>query len=502
MFISASFNYFMILILGTSFCLTGMQKQRLLERALFVAVKKGLPEDVETYLKLGISPEITNSAGMSLIEIAINAGQPRSLKLLLAYGADPNRKRPSHGDYLSQIVNTPRELRKKYVVGPECMSLLLEYGANPDGADNMGTPLNDIIMLKRHDSVALKEYNLLTRAGANLNLRDSRGKTPLYNALMGDKQEVGQLLLLHGASLNSASSDVNVEEKFKPKSLACLLGDVEKLKALWKRSIINHFFIVGDTLRRVDKLKLRFSISLPFGGFEITVGNCEEKTTLLQLAAAQGHLNVVQFLLKRQVDPDIWNTSGDTPADLAVRNGHTKCTQLILDAGGKFNRQRWLHAAICRKDADAIKQLLKDKPGLINERDDIGNTPLHIAGRQPHTPMLNYLLCGSVNLYIRNRKKISPVQAIFTNCCPGDLLQVSTLLLEPALKVLAKSETAGVALVGSIPEMRLYLANHLACNHLHEHNNSKIAKERSLSVIRTLKALRATAHSHRHYKKD
>jgi ankyrin repeat protein len=175
--------------------------------------------------------------------------------------------------------------------------------------------------------------------------------------------------------------------------------------------------------------------------------------------------------------------------------GHTKCTELILDAGGKFNTQHWLHAAIRRKDADSIKQLLKDKPELINEQDYIGNTPLHIAGRQPHTPMLNYLLTDKTDFTILNNQKVSPAQTIFTNCCPGDLLQVSTRILEPALVALAKSETPEIASVVNIPEIRNYLANRLAYDHLQEHNNSKIVKERSLSVIRTLKALRATAHT-------
>jgi ankyrin repeat protein len=496
MVIPANFNYFTILILSMFFCLTGMHKDAL-ERGLLNAVKMSMFKNVETYLKLGISPEITNADGESLIEIAIDVGELRSLKLLLDYGADPNKTNSTGDDYLSQIIKTPNS-NNHYYAGPSCMSLLLGYGANPNGADNMSTPLNSLITLRRTDLVSQEKFYLLTRDHIDHNLRDYRGNTPFYNALMSDQKDIAQLLLTYGTVLNDSLADfediiiVTTEPNYKtlfmeklynlfePITLSCLLGDVQRLKELWKRSAINKISIVGNTLRRIKK-------RLP------KTRSKKRAMTLLHWAASQGHQDMVQFLLKNHVNKSRHNMVGDTPADLAARNGHLECARIIREAGGKFNRTGWLLSSVYRRDLKAVKKLIVENPTLINEHDNNGNRPLHIAGVQPYTPMLNALLCDGADLYIRNNGNISAVQAIFTNCCPGDLLQVSTLLLEPVLKVLAKSETAGVALVGSIPEMRLYLANHLACSHLQLHNNSKIAKERSLSVIKTLNALQSTA---------
>ncbi|HEX7344774.1 MAG TPA: ankyrin repeat domain-containing protein, partial [bacterium] len=47
-----------------------------------------------------------------------------------------------------------------------------------------------------------------------------------------------------------------------------------------------------------------------------------------------------------------------------------------------FGQAATIHNAVIRGDIPAIEQLLKSQPQLLEERDQFGCTPLHIAARE------------------------------------------------------------------------------------------------------------------------
>ena len=55
------------------------------------------------------------------------------------------------------------------------------------------------------------------------------------------------------------------------------------------------------------------------------------RTTLLNWACKDGWTEVVELLLKHNVDVNLQDESGNTPLIEACRNGRTSCVELLLE---------------------------------------------------------------------------------------------------------------------------------------------------------------------------
>jgi ankyrin repeat protein len=452
----------------------------------------------------------SSSQKNTLLYWAIQNCNVPAVKLLLQFHANANPTIPVHGRYLMQALRSIHVSKYEQIFGKsdsvaqqvrsnykqKIIPLLLKYGADPNKFDDKGSPLGHAIALYNKNLCDESLITMLLEYGANPNYLDC-----LYQTLERHNIRLAQLLLTKGATITATVESIRAnlsktngivhagavmtycKDCFEPLTSACIVGDPFEVEKVWPSpssfSTFSHIKNLFSDFRNILALD-----------FHHTKGY---RMHPLLWAASQGHTDVVKFLLDHGVNAHVRDGDDNTAADLAIYNGHTSCAQTIIASGGNFNTQSWLHAAVRRKDADSIKQLLKDKPELINEQDNIGNTPLHIAGRQPHTPMLNHLLTDKTDFIILNNQNMSPAQTIFTNPCPGDLTKISAMLLAPHLGILGKSEIPAVKSAGSISEICAYLAQFVAQAHLQKHNNSQIIQEQNLSVIRTLKALEVTA---------
>lgn len=77
--------------------------------------------------------------------------------------------------------------------------------------------------------------------------------------------------------------------------------------------------------------------SLPI---EINVNAQDDKgLTPLMCASANGHLNVVQYLIKEGANPNIKNNEGKTALDLAEENRHEEVAEFLRKAGAKHGNE-------------------------------------------------------------------------------------------------------------------------------------------------------------------
>jgi ankyrin repeat protein len=466
-------------------------------------------EIIKQALDAGADPNL-------LLQKSIGDTHPDIVDLLLSYGANPNLDtRPPQNEttlhYAIAKLDQPFPTITKDII-----ISLLGYGADPNARSNTSIggswlPLHWLAeRVSSWNSYPDSSTNFINFEqiieslfyhGADPHASELYQISLLTMCAQRNNSQMSRLLIKHGVSPTktfahnqSSTTDshtlmikniplkTHLEQFFQPLTRACVDGNLNLLK---KQFATTDSHLKGPTISCWTRLK-NFVHSKPL---RKTAGS---GMTPLHWAAAQGQCATVDFLLSKKLHPNALCETQDTPADLAVRNGHLHCAKAILKAGGSFNTQGWLHAAIHRRDQEDIKTLLQNSPKLMRERDNKGNIPLHIAGAQPHTPMLESLPYCQEDFYVRNHQNITPLQIVFTNVRPGDLLVLSTKILEPALAVLAKSEIEAVACVGNIPEIRTYLANELAHEHLKKYNNSRILKNRSLSVIKTLQALRST----------
>jgi len=112
-----------------------------------------------------------------------------------------------------------------------------------------------------------------------------------------------------------------------------------------------------------------------------------DRTTALHCAASSGHVDVVRFLLDRElIDVNATNRRGDTPLHLVVPWGRADVVRCLLareriDVNAtNCDGDTPLHAAVRRCGrVDSIELLLADRRVDVNVRNNAGMTPLHVA---------------------------------------------------------------------------------------------------------------------------
>jgi hypothetical protein len=132
--------------------------------------------------------------------------------------------------------------------------------------------------------------------GANVNVGDEKGRTPVFGAARNGHVDVVSVLVSHGADLNKRNS----------RGATPLMVSVGN----GHTSVVN--FLIGKTV----------DVNEAMSGGE----------TLLYVAAANGHLHVVHLLLARGARIDQEDVRGDNPARVAFRHGHMKVVELLNEA--------------------------------------------------------------------------------------------------------------------------------------------------------------------------
>ena len=94
----------------------------------------------------------------------------------------------------------------------------------------------------------------------------------------------------------------------------------------------------------------------PFGN--VVRNTCIEEYCLIPVAAAKGHKDVVELLLKNNVSVNENSKTYSTTFYLAAENGHLEVLQLFYDYGVKFDVIS-LHHAAARNHSEVVEFLLR-----------------------------------------------------------------------------------------------------------------------------------------------
>ena len=181
-------------------------EEQILEEIALKAIQEGNADVVEASIELGYSKE-------SALDRAITYRKVEIVKLLMKLGVDVNA-----WNYLGRIIsgNTAEyfaiaklllengasvENQLWQVNGMKMAKLLLSFGADVNGkivwrADSFTFPLHNIV---RKNNIKLAEFFI--KNGANLEERDSEGRTPLFLAYEENKFTMFRMLLENGADI-------------------------------------------------------------------------------------------------------------------------------------------------------------------------------------------------------------------------------------------------------------------------------------------------------------
>eukprot|EP00794_Sanderia_malayensis_P000302 gene302-929_t len=238
---------------------------------------------------------------------------------------------------------------------------------------------------------------LLIAHDALIDAKNDDGRTPLHKAAVFGKSSVVELLL-------EKSADVNIQGRFK-------------VTALMLAASSNYPDIVSILLQH---------------NANICAKDYEGKTAL-HLAASGNAVLALQVLLSNDRIGKILNQEdkdGNTALHISCIKGFDDVTKLLLDAGVIVSPRNNLeqtpaHLASLHGRADVVSALLNRDASTINDIDKKGNAALHIAASNGHVETMKVLLHAGASINDRNTKLLTPLDCA---ACNGEVEAAKVLL--------------------------------------------------------------------------
>lgn len=278
----------------------------------------------------------------------------------------------------------------------------------------------------------------LIAAGGDVNSRDSNGASPLALAVAGGDAEVVRVMVDSGAEFDPA-----VDRFLHEAAEADRVDLIDALSESCGRSCLNQGDADGRTPVHVAAARGHVGVIQ----FCLSAGadpGCTDSGgwTPLHCAAADGRLEAVEFLLNcAPYTKYALTKDGQTPFSLAYDGGHFHLLDALrlgdalhraaglddvhgikncLAQGAKVNgrdQNGWtaLHRAAFKGRIESVKLLL-NHGAQVDLVDDAGYTPLHCAIEAGHTQVVLHLIAHGAGLNPKSLKGICPLElAIYAN---------------------------------------------------------------------------------------
>lgn len=293
--------------------------------------------------------------GETPLHIAAYQGRTEIAKLLLDYKADVNAIALGHA-YRSR-------------------SQLTVFYDETEFSRSQKTALHIAAERGRADIV-----ELLLAHGAKVNLKDAEGKMPLHYAVSWRHVHIVEILLAHGAEVN-----IKGAEGKTPLLLAAESGSAQVVEMLLAHKAdlsLEPSIMVTARGPDVAKLLLERKANVNAGNYWTALHSAISKENPKTKRA------MVELLLAYNADVNVKaGGDGDTPLQLAAKNGLTDIVEMLLAKGADVNASSDLgwtplqYAAANESDAAAptVALLLAHKAD-VNTKDKFGQTPLHHVG--------------------------------------------------------------------------------------------------------------------------
>ncbi|KAH0539791.1 hypothetical protein KQX54_008056 [Cotesia glomerata] len=275
----------------------------------------------------------------------------------------------------------------------EIVSLLLNYGADINGHDELGrTALHSAVINQSPQSIKdtppfnseLSVVSILLKRGADVNTRLQTGETALHMAVQNNNEITVKALLEYDAKVNVSNSkgttplhlaaqvkNLTIFNSLLSRNTDVRATDVHGVTALHFAAEAGDVNIIGSLLQNKPDVNAvdRF--------------NC----TPLHYAAKYGPLECVSILLDHNADVNAFDISGSTPLHLAVGSKHAEIVELLINFDANVNvpnesGDTCLHISVERDTDTRITKLLMKHCKDINCFNQDGLTPLLIAAKK------------------------------------------------------------------------------------------------------------------------
>jgi ankyrin repeat protein len=229
---------------------------------------------IEYLIDQGVDPNAGPMQVLPLV-IAVNDNLLDVVRLLLEHGANPNPPFTTRYNPINPE-ETPLFLAIKNT-NVEIVHMLLKSNADPNRGNNNSTCLHIAVLKKCMECI-----HLLVSSGAEIDLPDGNGHTPLVVAMTDSNYEVADVLLELGANIKGILHKILEHERKRPTAESI-------------RYCAEH----GADIHAVDT----------------------NKNTPLHIACKSGNVEAVRMLLELGADPSLVNSDGKTPVQLSKKPG-------------------------------------------------------------------------------------------------------------------------------------------------------------------------------------
>jgi len=252
---------------------------------------------------------------------------------------------------------------------------------------------------------------LLLGQGADVNLMDMKGRTPLYVASTRGRRDHVELLLKHHADVNL----MNSQSSKSALRAAARLGEVEIARLLLHHgasvdSRDSEGWTSLQSASQYGHLDI-MQLLIQSGAAVDTPDN--EGSTALFAASQYGHLDIVRLLVQSGAAVDTSNNEGWTPLKTASQYGHLDIVRLLIQSGAAVDSpdsKGWTPLiAASRNGHLPIAQVLIDHGAAIDAQDTGLSTPLHHASAEGHLSIVELLIRHHADLYKRNKDQQTPL---------------------------------------------------------------------------------------------
>ena len=383
------------------------------------AVYEGKTAEVRRLIDAGADVTLANEYGASPMSLAAEVADTAVLKMLLDAGADADSP---NADGMTALMTVAR------TGNVEAAKLLIEHGATVDARENFGGQ-SALMWASARRHPAMIEY--LLEHGAAIDARsthrdyqrhitaegrpkslDSGGFTPLLYAARENCRACVEVLLAKGADIDLPDPD-----GVSPLHLAVMNANWDLAKQLIDAGAnVNQWDIFGEA-----------PLFTAVGGRSRTDGG---RASIDPPNATTG-IEVVRLLLERGANPNMQlffrpanvrgatNTRGSTPLIRAANGNDLEVVKLLLEHGADAtvymaDRQTPIHAVLAgranEKDALELIKILHEAGtdvnvvALVNHIEEVrGGSALHYAVRKRYKEVVRALASYGIDMNLKDQ---------------------------------------------------------------------------------------------------
>lgn len=379
--------------------LWGKEKESVRNK-IFKAVVEGDLQELDGLVAKQVQFGVQDFDKRTPLHVASSHGHLHCVKFLLRQpGVDIHARDRWRASPLSEAVQYGHD---------QVVQCLLRHGAGwcEDGVGDLlcsAVVKNDVEELQR-----------LVLLGVDVNAPNSDGSTALHLAATVGSRGVVQYLTDHRADINAVDSlgnaPLNYSDMHEHRAVSQLLEGLGARR-------LSHHYSMHEICEVTSTGNLQMLRHMVHNGATVCYRD-QNKRTPLHVSAAEGHLDVVKFLLLQPgTNINVRDTKDFTPLLDAVVNGHHRVAEHLKARGGTISECQLAHlmnSAASTGDTRALKRLIR-WTGHVNVSDFDGQTPLHTAAMYGRLNITNLLLKEGADATLVNRYGQIPLQVASGN---------------------------------------------------------------------------------------